>query len=226
MFPSELEKKPRDHPQAKDKNLTCGTCQWFSAGFKGGSCRKLRGVEISSIACVEYTERLKDVFHEITQDKYIQGIKDSFNHPRWKIDTSLLEELRGYIISDDLLSKRYGTQQDLEAVAVALKKVIAYRSRVSTIYTSILDLHYELKELQSHINLWLYSKYAKVRELKNDTMRKAAIERLVPEMVAVQKDIDKTLALAKYLDEKLGENDWTLRAILSSAEKLWYSTSK
>lgn len=225
---TELDNMPAQHPEAEAKNITCGSCQWFTAGFKGRHCQKLRGVDHNTLACEEYILPLDDPFVMVLQDKYIQGIRKELQSIRFKIDESVSEELKSSIVEDDNIVKgKFGSKQDLEGIAVVLRNVIALRSRVSTIYTSLIDIKFEFDEMQSHCSLWLYSKYAQLmKDLKNETMRKAAFLRIVPEMIQVQSNIEKNIILAKYADDRLDANERTLTKILGSSEKLYFSRER
>jgi len=220
------EKMPQQHPEAEAKSLMCGSCQWFTAGFNGNTCQKTRMVSFDTLACKEFTLPLDDPFYPIVQDKYIQGIREALRSPKFLIDESILIEMRGYIIEDDFLKYKFGSKQDLEAINITLKKIIQLRSRISTIFTSLIDVKYEFDELQNHTNLWLYSKYNTIRELKNDIMRKAILMRILPEIIDISKTIDKNMATAKYIEEHLENNERTLSKILGSSEKLWFAREK
>ena len=211
------------HAKADSDNLTCGTCQWFAVGYNGQSCRKLRNVDISDEACIEYTELLDDPYQEIASDKFISGVREQLRHSRYRIDQSILEELKGYIINIEFAGAELGSRQDIEGVLNILKSVVAYSARVSNIYTAILDVNYEVEKLGNDANLWLFSKYAQIRDLKNEHTRKSVFNRLIPEYHITIKNIEKVLITAKYLDSKLDKSDRTLQAILRSSEKLWFS---
>jgi len=218
---------PPPHPEAEAKGLMCGSCQWFSAGFNGVTCKHTRLVAIDTIACREYTEPLEDPFVEIVlKDKYIQGIREAFKSSKFIIDESILVEMRGYIIEEDFQKYKFGSKQDLEAINTTLKKIIQLRSRISTIYTSLIEVKYEYEEILNHTNLWLYSKYGIIRELKNDNMRKAIFMRIIPEIIDISKTIEKNMTTAKYIEDHLENNERTLSKILGSSEKLWFVKEK
>lgn len=226
MVKKKLQEIPPQHPEAEAKSLMCGSCQWFTAGFNGVNCQKTRSVVIDTIACREFILPLDDPFFPIVQDKYIQGIREALRSPKFLIDDSILVEMRGYIIEDDFTKYRFGTKQDLEAMNLTLKKIIQLRSRISTIYTSLIDTKYEFEELQNHSNLWLHSKYESIRDLKNESMRKAVLLRIIPEIIDISKNIEKNMVTAKYIENHLEKNEMTLTKILSSSEKLWFSKEK
>lgn len=222
-----MESKPRDHPEAQVKNLKCGTCQWFMSGYGNNNCRNLRGVDITSVGCLEYTTILEDPFHEIASDKYIKSIRSNLASPKFKIDsTSLMEELKSYIVDASYLNQQYGSTQDLESIDRALRTIVAYRARVSNIYTTLIDLKYDHEELINQATLWIFSKYQMVRDLKNEMARKTALDRSLPESIPLSKNLEKLLTSSKYIDEKLTQNEFTFKAILSSSEKLWFSRNK
>jgi len=220
------DKYPKVHPEAASRGWVCGQCQWFASGYNQ-TCEKLRAVEIDTPACIEFTAYLEDYYHEIIDDKYIHGLRAALRGNRFKInETALLEELKQYNIDVDLAVNKLGTLQDMEAITGAIKTIVGYRSRVVAIYTSLLDLQHDMEEMMSHASLWLYSKYETMRDLKNEGMRQAAFDRLLPEKIAIQKNISKLVATAKYMDEKLDSNERALGKILSAAEKMWFSREK
>jgi len=226
MVKKKQQEKPPQHPEAEAKSMMCGSCQWFAAGFNGANCQKIRLVTFDSIACREFVLPFDDPFQPIIQDKYIQGVREALRSPKFLIDESILTEIRGYIIEDDFTKYRYGTKQDLEAINTTLKRVIQLRSRISTIYTSLIDIKYEFEELQNHCNLWLHAKYDSIRELKNESIRKAVLFRIVPEVIDISKNIEKNMTAAKYIENHLEKNEMTLGKILSSSEKLWFVKEK
>ena len=215
---------PGEHTEAEVRSLVCGACQWFYSGYDGNTCAKIRKVEPKTVACIEFTSKLKDPFSEIAKDKFILGLRDKLRLPRYKVADSFLIELQGYIVDDNFGDMSYGKQQDLIALSSGLAKIISHRSRVSLIYTQMIDLQHDIKKLQKEANMWLYSKYSSIRDLKNELMRESAMDRVIPELPGVVVPLEKIIATARYLDEKLDSNERTIRAILSSAEKLWYST--
>ena len=219
---------PGQHPEAEAEDVRCGMCQWFKAGFNNsGDCNKSRDVQADTYACVEYTQPLLDSFQDIATDKYIIGIRQKLRTNRFRLDgESILEELRSYIIEQDLTKSKLGTKQDLQQVNGYLRLIIANRSRVSTIYTSLIDNRHELEELEHYAELWLYSHYAKMTNLKNESMRRSAMFRIIPELVPIKKTLKKLMATAEYIDKKLDTAEHTLAKILSSSEKLLFSNER
>jgi len=223
-----FEPIPQTHPEAEAKNLRCPSCYWYAIGFDGRNCQNVRNVSSNTYACIEYLHPsdMQDPFMSIVQDKYIQGIRSVLKSPKFKIDPNILEELRGYVIEDDFTSYKLGTQQEIEAIANTLKKVIQLRSRVSQLYTSMVDIKYEFDELQTHCLLWLYSKYSIIRDLKSEGMRKIIVSRLIPESIHIGKNIERNITTAKHMDDKLESNERTISKILGSSEKLWFSRER
>lgn len=222
------ENYPGQHPEAEAEDVRCGSCQWFKAGFGvSGNCAATRDVDINTYACTEYQDPMLDTFADIAADKYVLGIRENLKQPRFKLDgDSILEELRSYIIEQDISKSKIGTSQDLELINVFLRKVIANRARVSTIYTSLVDTKHELEELEHYAELWLYSHYAKMVNLKNESLRRSAMFRLLPELVPVKKNLKKLMSTAEYIDKKLDTAENTLAKILSSSERLMFSRER
>jgi hypothetical protein len=215
---------PKVHPEAISKNLSCGSCQWMTAGFDGKNCQKTRDVEISTVACIEYTSKLPDIFYDICRDKYILGVREVLRNKKFSINESVIDEIKNNILNDDFSKHQYGTKQDIESLQKGLLKIVSFRSRVSNLYTTSIDMKYNLEELENHVNLWVYSKYESIAQtLKNDQMRKSALYRLAPEFLEIHKKLNKMLAVLKYVDDKLDSNDQTLRAVLNSADKLVFA---
>jgi len=218
---------PGQLAEAEAEDTRCGHCQWYKAGFgDSGNCSVTREVEAFTYACVEYTEPLQDGFYEIINDKYVMGVRKRLASPRFNLDDSLLEELRGYVVEEEFSQHRFGSQQDLEEINRYLRKIVVNRSRVSTIYTSLLDTKYDFEELIQHAELWLYSKYPKMTNLKNEVMRRAALDRLVPEQIPLRKKLKKFSAVAEYIDKKFESTEFTLSKILASSEKLLFSRER
>lgn len=218
-----LDITPQQHPEASKKSYTCGSCVWFTQGF-AGTCQTYRGITVSTPACVEYQQPSPDPLDEIYRDKYIIGLRESLKHPRFRLDQSLTQELTGYLLDEDLTRLHAGTLQDLTAIMDVLRKILSFRSRVSTIYTSVLDVKHELQEKENYATLWLYSKHSKLmKDVKNAPARKAAFDRVFPEMVSLWKMVDKLEATAKYVDDRLDANERLLTKILQSSERIWFS---
>lgn len=207
---------PKTHP---DKKLKCGSCQWFLSGYNGNNCRRVREVEADTQACVEFTAFLKDPFHALSQDKYILSLKEALKAARFRLSDDVVEELKGYILDQDFNDYRIGTDRDLQRLHESLLLIIQYQARVSQIFTMIIDTKHELEKIQRHFLMWLSSKYTVYKDLKNESLRKAACDRILPEIIPIQQNIDKVYSLAKYADETLEKNDWRIRAILGSADK-------
>jgi hypothetical protein len=212
---------PPEHPEAKEKALTCGLCQWFQSGYNGQTCYKTRNVSVTTVACEEYTVKFQDPFHEMSKDKYIQGIRDALKHNKFKVNEALITELQGYIVNLDAV--KHNDSNDLIRVNGSLTTIVAYRSRVTTIYASALEVKSALDEIRSAIDLWLYSKYSTMRDLKNENMRTAAINRIIPEMVPIHTGLNKVMKLSEYLENRLDANEKTIRSLLESVQKLWFS---
>lgn len=213
---------PAQHHQAVDKKLFCASCQWFSSGLNGQTCRKLREVEVTTPACVEYTIIMKDPFHEVARDKKLLQIREVFGtNKAFLIHPDILSELASYAtkLREDFVDKRFGTAHDLHTLQQGLFDIVSFRARVSSIYTNLLDIQYEVEKNKREANSWLYSKYDVWRDLKNEGSREAAFDRIIPEVVGIQSSLNKAIATAKYIDDVLNKNDWTLRTILESVQR-------
>lgn len=218
---------PNKHPEADHKNLTCGSCQWFSAGYGGNNCQKIRGAEVLTPACIEYQPVQADPFSVYSRDKYIQGIKvelqkimSSRVHDNWR------SELANYNI-DVEKSLNFATSAHSESAAIkeSLKTIIGYRFRVTEIMSSVILDESELEKLEEKVYIWLVSKYPEVRDFKNEKLKQVALARAIPEMIDIKSEVNKTLKLAKFIDGKLDKNDATLRDLLKAASAMFYTPS-
>lgn len=213
---------PPNHPEAAQKNLNCGNCQWFSSSFAGRSCQVIREVEPGTIACIEYTSIMKDIFHELTKDKCLLEIREELRSNKFKLDASVINEINGYRINTDFTRNfRFGSKQDPTAIVEALGDIMAYRARVSFIYTSCIDMRYDFEKCIERASSWIQSKYSTL--LKNDAIRKAALNRALPEAVTINSSIQKIMATIEYIEKSMGATEWTLRNILGTLEKQFYS---
>jgi len=220
---------PKLHPQAKGGELVCGSCQWYNMDLTFvPDCRKTREVESSTPACTEHVRRMPDEFGSISHnDKYIVGMREILRKNMFKLDSSkFVTELQSYLnICKDMENINLGSTEDILTLRTALQNIISFRSRVSQITTSTMDQHYEMERVQREILLWLYSKYISFRELKNEGARKAALDRIIPELVTVQIGIDKVMDISKQIYDVLDKTDWTLRSAIGISEKLWFRES-
>ena len=215
---------PSKHPEEDSKNLKCGACQWFAVGYNGSNCQKTRQVEVTTPACIEYTNRFRDPFAEIERDKFITGVRQEVLASRsLLINENIIIEMKGYILEMENIIQGYGSNQDMIGLNQLLTKIVMYRARVSSIYTTALEIKHSIIKLERKANMWLYSKYAIVRDLKNELARNAVMDRLIPELTGIKIDMDRVTEISQYLDAKLNDNDRTLTNILKSTEKLWYS---
>jgi len=218
---------PKQHPESQVKGLTCGLCQWFMTGYKNQTCRNVRGVEVNSPACIKYSEIKEDPYHDMNDDEYLCDIRSELKNGRFTFDPNPpLNELRALSESISISGKQYGTLQDLEALDQTLRRVVTSRSRVSSIYTYAIDIEQDLAEITKTIKVWLASKYPSYSAAKNETIRTAAFYRAVPELITIEANVDKLRITAKYVDDKLSSVEFTIRAIFSSSEKLWFSRNK
>jgi hypothetical protein len=172
---------------------------------------------------LEDSSSIVDPFLQISQDVNLIELSTSLNSPRFMLSDSLLDELRHYSISEEMLNNSFGSSQDVQAITQCLKNVVIFRHRVGQIHTMLIDLHHDLEELNHTVQTYLYRKYSVYRNLKNEVQRNSAVDSALPDFYKVNSRVLKFLEIAKYVDEKLDKNEFTLRAILQSSERLWYS---
>jgi D-ribose pyranose/furanose isomerase RbsD len=172
---------------------------------------------------LEDSSSIVDPFLQISQDVNLIELSTSLNSPRFMLSDSLLDELRHYSISEEMLNNSFGSSQDVQAITQCLKNVVIFRHRVGQIHTMLIDLHHDLEELNHTVQTYLYRKYSVYRNLKNEVQRNSAVDSALPDFYKVNSRVLKFLEIAKYVDEKLDKNEFTLRAILQSSERLLYS---
>lgn len=217
---------PDRHPEATLRKLTCGGCQWFSSGYNGENCRKLRDVEALTLACVEFRPIFEDPFHDAAKDKFLMGINDAMTSNYFLVDPKLLKELKDYIIKLDTISNNMGRNAEFNVLNSKLKEVVGYRARITEIASDLIELKHDLQQLADQASMWLYSKYDFMMELRNEEQRKAAFDRILPYYKATKVPIDKLSATLELVDEKLNQNERTLRTILEANTKMVYSTDR
>lgn len=222
-----MSAKPKDHPEAKNKGLKCGRCQFFRIGFKGQNCSVERNVDVDDIACYEYSPVLQDPYSNIANDRYVIQLRRTLLGERFSFDEpKLVEELKSHIFNSGYVNQKMGTHADLGTLDNALRSIAVSRNRVSHIYTMLLDLKYDLEEINKHANMWIFSKYEEIRNLKNEAARKNAFMRILPESIDIANKLEKLVDISKYVDDKLTTNEFTVKAILNSSERLWSVTKK
>lgn len=217
---------PDTHPEAKIRKIVCGGCQWFSAGFDGQNCRKTRDVEALTPACVEFKPIFEDPYHDAAKDKFLKGINDSLISDYYVVDPKLVTELRNYIIRLEELTDYMGRNAEYNVLNSKLKQVVAYRARVTEVMSDCIELKSDLQKVADQANMWLYSKYPFMMELRNEEQRKAAFDRIIPFYRATKAPIDKLSSLVELIDSKLSQNERTLRTILEASVKMVYSTDR
>lgn len=218
---------PPKHPEADHKNLTCGSCQWFSAGYAGNNCQKTRGIEVLTPACIEFQVIQADPFSIFSKDKYIAGvrqellnIKSSKIHENWRM------ELSGYNLDIDNINFAAGQHAEVSSLKESLKKIVGYRFRVTEIMSTIVVEETELEKLEEKVYVWLISKYPEVREYKNEKLKQVALSRSMPELIDIKYEVSKTLKLAKFIDGKLDKNDSTLQNLLKASASTYFMPTK
>lgn len=217
---------PNKHPEADYKNLTCGACQWFSAGYTGNNCQKIRNAEILTPACIEFQIIQPDPFSIFSKDKYIQGIRQELQKSvNSKVHETWRNELSNYNVDIENINFAVGQHTEAPALKESLKTIIGYRFRVTEIMSTLIVDEIELGKLEEKIYLWLISKYLEVREYKNEKLKQVALSRSAPELIDIKSEIDKTIKLAKFIDGKLDKNDATLRELLKAASATFYMPS-
>ena len=218
---------PNKHPEADHKKLTCGACQWFSAGYGGNNCQKIRGAEILTVACMEFQAIQADPFSGYSKDKYIQGIKTELQKViSSKVQATWRNELASYNVDIDNLNFATSAHSESANIKESLKTIIGYRFRVTEIMSSVILDEVELEKLEEKVYIWLVSKYPEVRDYKNEKLKQVALARSMPELIDIKSEISKTLKLAKFIDGKLDKNDATLRDLLKAASASFYMPSK
>lgn len=220
-------KMPSTHPEAALKNLMCGSCQWFSAGYKGNTCQITRGVGINTVACIEYLPTMQDPYNVYSKDKYILGLRESLKsslsesiHKKWR------EEISGYNIDPSSINFAAGQHNEVESLKVMLKTVIEYRNRITEICSTLILEEGTLDEVEEKAYIWLVSKYEEVRDLKNEKQRQMVISRAMPEYVTIKHEIYRTSKLAKFIDDKLDKNDKTLMKLIDVAKSTYFNPNK
>jgi hypothetical protein len=213
---------PSKHPDADELSLRCGGCQWFASGHAGAECRKTREVALATEACVEYQELLPSIYSAMAGDKYIMQLAAAFSHPKLRIDMSLVDELKSYLI-DENLNFPHGSAADLEAISLSAKRMTIYKSRVASIYAAILEAKHDYEELCREAAAWLYAHYPAIRGLKNDAQRQAAFDKLFPDSIKVHESIRKLTAVADKVEDKLVYGEKCLKIISSTSERVYSS---
>ena len=217
---------PKNHPEASIRKLVCGGCQWFTAGYEGEDCRKLRDVEATTTACIEFKPIFSDPYHDASSDKFIAGIRTKLTSNYFLIDPKVIVEIKGYVVNLETLVDGMGRNAEFNALNSALKKVVAYRARVTDILSDCIELKSHLNRLVDQANMWLYSKYEVFRELKNDKQRQAGFDRVIPEYSPVATQMDILIKTVELVDGKLDKQERTIKSILESNLKLVYSTDR
>lgn len=221
------EAKPKEHALAQTKKLTCGSCQWFTAGYEGNNCQKTRGVVIDEPACFEYAEVKPDPFVEMAKDKYIQQIRAEIRESL-KVETykALATEVQKFLIHIQTYSATAGQVKEAQVLKEALQMVVACRYRVSEIYTTALDHEAKLDKLKEKIYVWLLSRYSEMRDMKNEKLKQAAVYRVAPEILEFESEIGRLKKLSGYIDSKIDSNDKTIQKILDAVRSTYFNPSK
>lgn len=215
------------HLEAEKRKLVCGSCRWFSVGYKGITCQKTRKVVIDTPACVEYQEGIKDPWAIFRNDKYLHAMReDMVKVLETKSFEGYITELSTYIVKIEKLDFALGQHQSAYHLQVGLQTVVGYRARVSEIFTTIIGYNKELEKFKEKAYVWLSSTYSEVREAKNEKAKEVALYRAIPELMELEKIIEKTLDIAKYVDGKLDKNDMTIGNMLKSVSTTYFSPSK
>ena len=215
------------HLEAEKRKLVCGSCSWYSVGYKGITCQKTRKVVLDTIACVEYKEGTKDPWAIFRTDKYLSELRKDLVVT---LSTGLFEgyrnEISGYNVEIDKLDFSLGQHQSSLALQKALQTIVGHRYRVSEIFTQVITYKKDLEKFIEKTYIWLASTYPEVRDAKNEKAKQVALYRAIPELLELESLIEKTMDIAKYVDGKLDSNDRTIQLMLKSVGSTYFSPSK
>ncbi len=215
------------HPECSKRKLVCGSCAWFSVGYKGITCQKTRKVILDTPACVEYKEGVKDPWAIFRTDKYLMELrKDLITVVEGKSFEGYIGEITRYNVNLNELDFNLGQHQSSLALQRALQTLVGYRYRVSEIFTTVLTYKKDLEKFKEKTYIWLSSTYPEVREAKNEKAKEVALYRALPELLEVENLIEKTMDVSKYVDGKLDSNDRTIQLMLKSVASTYFSPSK
>lgn len=218
---------PETHPEATSKKLVCGSCVWYRAGYKGITCQKTREVELETPACVEYQATKSDPFMLYARDKYILAIRAELRESsRLDLYEKMRKEVSSYLVDIDNINLGIGQHQNALALQTALQKIVGFRYRVSEVFTMMSDVQSDLDAMMEKTYTWLVSNYPEIRDLKNEKLKQTVVQRCVPELFDVINEVNKTVNVAKYIDQKLDKNDSTIQAMLKSVSSTYFSPSK
>lgn len=221
------EAKPKEHPLAQVKKLTCGSCQWFTAGYEGNNCQKLRGVVVDEPACYEYSEIKADPFAEMARDKYVQQIRSEIRETlKVEIYRNYATEVQKYLVHIQSYCATAGQAREAQVLKEALQVVVTCRYRVSEIFTVALDHESKLDKLKEKVYVWLLSRYPEMRDMKNEKLKQAAVYRVAPEILEFESEIGRLKKLAGYIDSKVDANDKTIQKILDAVRSTYFNPSK
>jgi hypothetical protein len=184
-------------------------------------------VVLDTPACVEWKEGIKDPWAVFRSDKYLLAMReDMMRVLETKSFEGYITELSGYIVKIENLNFSLGQHQSAFHLQVGLQTVVGYRARVSEIFTTIIQYNKELEKFKEKAYVWLSSSYPEVREAKNEKAKEVALSRAIPELLELEKIIEKTLEVARYIDGKLDKNDMTIGNMLKSVSTTYFSPSK
>jgi hypothetical protein len=215
------------HLDAEKMRLVCGSCSWFSVGYKGITCQKTRKVLLDTPACVEYKAGVKDPWAIFKADKYLIELrKDLMSVLETKVFDTYVTEITKYNVHLNELNFALGQHQSSFALQKALQTLVGYRYRVSEIFTTVITYKKDLEKFIEKTYIWLASTYPEVREAKNEKAKQVALYRAIPELIEIENLIEKTMDVAKYVDGKLDSNDRTIQLMLKSVGSTYFSPSK
>lgn len=216
------------HLEAEKKKLVCGSCRWYSVGYKGITCRKTRKVLLDTPACVEYEiTTMKDPWDIFRKDKYLTELrKDLAVVLSTNTFINFQMELSQYKVNLDTLDLSLGQHQSSFALQKALQTVVGHRYRVSEIFTQVITYKKDMDKFTEKTYIWLSSTYKEIREAKNEKEKQVGLNRAIPELLEIENLIEKTMDIAKYIDGKLDSNDRTIQLMLKSVGSTYFSPSK
>lgn len=209
-----------------DARFKCGTCKWFSVGFKGKTCQQTRLVIGDTRACIEYQPHKSSPFTQIEKDKYLVEMRKTMLVWTEQTIKQYDQDIRSY----KLLSKKtphkdamsYVDEAELAALGQMFEECQASQERLLELRFNINDKCQELQSFSKDVQAYLFSQYQEtVQVLKNESERGAFFRAAAPELFMAVDKMEGLKTKIELVHESLKNTHWALRGKLDAVLELW-----
>ncbi len=157
------------------------------------------------------------------EDEKIVNLNRKARLVKFKVDSSLSEELRGYVIFGQPKRKPFEptSANDLRQLIEEMEKTQAYRDRITGVLIEGKNLADELDILIKSGTAYLYTQYApEMKACSNKETRDAAVRYILDPIIRRREQWKGLIGIAELAKTNLNETYFALREIGENGRKI------